>query len=86
MASLKQEQLVTGRINRLYKLAQESDDYATVSFLKWFIDEQVEEEKTVFDMVEKLKRAGDKPDTLLLWTRWPLPANLTTVIKSRSHQ
>ena len=65
-ASLKQEQHVTTSINRLYKLAQESEDYATLSFLKWFIDEQVEEEKTVSDMVEKLRRAGDNPETLIL--------------------
>ena len=65
-ASLQQEQHVTSTINRLYRLALESDDYATVSFLKWFIDEQVEEEKTVTDMIDKLKRAGDNPETLLL--------------------
>ena len=65
-ASLKQEQHATSTINRLYKLALESDDYATVSFLKWFIDEQVEEEKTVSGMIGKLKRAGDNPETLLL--------------------
>ena len=65
-ASLKQEQHVTSTINQLYKLAEESHDYPTVSFLKWFIDEQVEEEKTVSDMIEKLKRAGDNPETLLL--------------------
>jgi ferritin len=68
-ASLKQEQHVTDSINRLYKLAQESDDYATVSFLKWFIDEQVEELKTVSGMIDKLKRASDNPDALLLLDR-----------------
>jgi ferritin len=67
--SLKQEEHVTASINRLYKLAQESDDYATVSFLKWFIDEQVEEVKTVSGMIDKLKRASDNPDALLLLDR-----------------
>ena len=65
-ASLEQEHHVSASINKLYKLAQGSDDFATVSFLKWFIDEQVEEEKTVSDMIEKLKRSGDNPETLLL--------------------
>ncbi|MCB1121771.1 MAG: ferritin [Verrucomicrobiae bacterium] len=65
-ASLKQEQSVTATINKLYKLALETDDFATVSFLKWFVDEQVEEEKIVSDMIEKLKRAGNKVETLLL--------------------
>ena len=68
-ASLEQEQHVTASINRLYKLAQKHDDYATVSFLKWFIDEQVEEIKTVSAMIDKLKRAANKPDALLLLDR-----------------
>lgn len=68
-ASLKQELHVTESINRLYKLAQENDDYATVSFLKWFIDEQVEEVKTVSSMIDKLKRAANNPDALLLLDR-----------------
>lgn len=65
-ASLEQEQAVTASINRLYKIAHECDDYATVSFLKWFVDEQVEEEKAVSDMIEKLGRVGDNPDAMLL--------------------
>ena len=43
-ASLEQEHSVTENIYRLYKLAQDESDFATVSFLKWFVDEQVEEE------------------------------------------
>lgn len=68
-ASLAQEENVTATINNLYKIAHESADYATVSFLKWFVDEQVEEEKSVSDMIEKLKRAGDNPEALLLLDR-----------------
>lgn len=67
--SLKQEQNVTATINNLYKIAHDCADYATVSFLKWFVDEQVEEEKSVGDMIEKLKRAGDNPEALLLLDR-----------------
>lgn len=65
-ASLAQEQAVTKSINQLYKIAHNCDDYATVSLLKWFVDEQVEEEKAVSDMLDKLERAGDNPETLLL--------------------
>ena len=63
--SLAQEQKVTASINSLYKLAHDSADYATVSFLKWFIDEQVEEEKNVSDMIEKLRRAEGNADAML---------------------
>ncbi|MEM9158780.1 MAG: ferritin, partial [Verrucomicrobiota bacterium] len=71
-ASLSQEQDVTRGIHSIYKLAHEEADYATVSFLKWFIDEQVEEEKNVSDMIEKLKRAGDNPETMLLLDRYAM--------------
>lgn len=64
--SLAQEISVTKSIHDLYKLAHQQDDYATVSFLKFFVDEQVEEEKAASDMIDKIKRAGDNPDALLL--------------------
>lgn len=64
--SLEQEQKVTASINQLYKMALDNTDYATVSFLKWFVDEQVEEEKTVSDMIDKLRRAGNNPEAMLL--------------------
>jgi len=65
-ASLAQEMKVTASITNLYKIAHQNDDFATVSFLKWFVDEQVEEEKTVGDMIEKIKRAQGNPDAMLL--------------------
>ncbi|MBC2605906.1 ferritin [Pelagicoccus albus] len=64
--SLAQEKKVTAAINNLYKIAIQTDDFATVSFLKWFLDEQVEEEKNVGDMIEKLKRAEGNPDAMLM--------------------
>ena len=41
---LKHEQKVTGLINKLYELSLAEKDYPTQSLLKWYIDEQVEEE------------------------------------------
>ncbi len=67
--SFAQEKAVTASIHHLYKLAHDNADYATVSFLKWFIDEQVEEEKNVSDMIEKLKRANGNPEAMLLLDR-----------------
>jgi ferritin len=63
------EQLVTGLINGLVKLAREEEDYATESFLKWFIDEQVEEEASASEVVEKLKLAGDRGGGLFMLDR-----------------
>ncbi|MBD5781766.1 ferritin [Pelagicoccus sp. NFK12] len=68
-ASLAQEKKVTASINKLYKIAHSCDDYATVSFLKWFIDEQVEEEKSVGDMIDKLKRAEGNTEAMFMLDR-----------------
>lgn len=56
--SLAHEQSVSTCINRIYELATEYKDYPTMSFLRWFLDEQVEEEKTVNDIIAKLKLVG----------------------------
>lgn len=57
--TLVHEQKVTENINELYALAGKEKDYATQSFLKTFIDEQIEEEETVQLLIDKLKLIGD---------------------------
>lgn len=57
--TLKHEQKVTSLINNLYSIATDEKDYATQSELKWFIDEQVEEEKNAQDIIDTLKLLGD---------------------------
>ena len=52
------EQKVTGMINDLVNLSIEEKDHATNNFLQWFVKEQVEEEATANDVVQKLKLAG----------------------------
>ena len=63
---LKSEQEITKAIHKLYKLAQDEKDYATEVELQWFINEQVEEEKTAGDILQKLTVVGDQPATLLM--------------------
>ena len=46
-AVLKHEQLVTSKINALMDVADEVKDRAAVSFLDWYLKEQVEEESNV---------------------------------------
>ncbi len=58
------ETLVTGWINEIYALAKAENDYATENFLQWFIEEQVEEEATALEIVEKLKMIGENPQGL----------------------
>lgn len=52
----KHEQFVTKRIYTLMDIATEEKEYATISFLKWFVDEQMEEESTFNGLVKKLER------------------------------
>ena len=65
-SALKLEQETTERINRLYALAVEENDFATQSHLKWYVDEQVEEEKNVSEILAMLAMAGDSKGTLLM--------------------
>jgi ferritin len=63
--SYKLEQENTASIHRLFGLAREKNDYATMTHLQWFIDEQVEEEKWCQDHTGLLKRVGDDATALL---------------------
>lgn len=57
--TLKHEEEVTTRFYDLMDIALEEKEHATKSFLQWFIDEQVEEEATVGDMINKIKLVKD---------------------------
>ncbi len=61
------EQMVTSSINKILELAQAEKDHATVSFLQWFVDEQVEEEDQANAIVEKLKMIKDAPGALFMF-------------------
>lgn len=50
------EQSVTKRIYDLSDIAWNEREHATINFLKWFIDEQVEEESTFDSIIQKLRR------------------------------
>ena len=57
-AAYKHEQKVTGMINKLVDLAIKEKDHATEIFLQWFVAEQVEEEATADEVVQKHKLIG----------------------------
>jgi ferritin len=67
--ALEHERKVTAMINDLYGLAIRENDYASQTFLQWFVTEQVEEEKNTGDVVETLKMIGDKSEALFLLDR-----------------
>lgn len=53
--SLAQEKSVTSNIYALVTLASELEEHATLSFLDWFIEEQMEEEKSFRDIIARVK-------------------------------
>lgn len=57
--ALEHEKEVTARIHKLVDQAREVDCKRTLSFLQWFVDEQLEEEVTFSDIVSKFERVGN---------------------------
>lgn len=57
---LKHEQYITGSINDIVEKAIEEKDYTTHSWVQWFVNEQIEEEASVREIMDKLKLVGDK--------------------------
>ena len=64
--SFKHEQFVTGRINELMDHAIKEKEHATASFLKWFVDEQVEEEANFDELLTNVKRVAGSGSGLLM--------------------
>ncbi len=57
---------VTGLINNLVDLAIEEKDHATNNFLQWFVSEQVEEEASANEVIQKLSLAKDNQGALFM--------------------
>lgn len=57
--TLEHERKVTSLINNLYALAEAEHDYATRDQLNWFVKEQVEEEDTARQLIDKFKLIGN---------------------------
>ena len=65
--ALEHEKLVTKSIFNIMKMANEESDFATISFLQWFVNEQVEEEASASQLVTKIKMVSDNPSALYLF-------------------
>lgn len=63
---LEHEEFVTSRINALMDVAEETKDRAAMSFLNWYLKEQVEEEDNVGNVLATLKLIGDDKKALLM--------------------
>jgi len=60
------ETLITSYIHDLVDLAAEERDHASSSLLRWYVDEQVEEEANAQEILDKLKLVGDNGAALFM--------------------
>jgi ferritin len=67
--TLAHEIHVTSLINNLVDVAISVSDHATQSFLKWFVDEQVEEESNVEKILQTLKLINGQGDGIFMMDR-----------------
>lgn len=66
---LKHELQVSNSINDLVHLSLAEKDYATHNFLQWYVNEQIEEERTARNLNDKLELIGDDKSGLYLFDR-----------------
>lgn len=60
------EKCITNAVMEIAKLAEEECDRKTLTFIDWFIEEQVEEEQQVKDIIKRLELFGEDNATLYL--------------------
>ncbi len=65
-AAFKHEQYITGCIHALVKLAREENDFATETFLQWFVTEQIEEENNADTIMQQCRMIGNNSQGLYM--------------------
>ncbi len=68
-SALAHEELVTERFNKLVDLALEERDHSSNNLLQWFVGEQVEEESTLHDIIQRMEMIGEDGTGLYLMDR-----------------
>ena len=63
-AVLVHEQKVTALINNIATIAMQNNDHAFYQFIQMFVKEQVEEEKSATDILQRVKRLDGHPALL----------------------
>lgn len=63
---LEHEKSITASINKIQSLSVKEEDFATMNFLQWFIDEQIEEEENAANILKQLQLIGDNGYGLLM--------------------
>ena len=60
------EKCITESVMKVAKYAEEECDRTTLSFIDWYITEQIEEERNIKDIIKKLELFGDDNASLYL--------------------
>ena len=58
---LEHEQYVTASINEIVAVCEQEKDYTTHNWVQWFVTEQIEEEASANNILDKLNMLGDGP-------------------------
>lgn len=66
---LTHEIAVSESINQIVDLSLTEKDYATLNFLQWYVNEQIEEERLARECNDKLELIGDDKSGLYLFDR-----------------
>ncbi len=64
--ALDHEKKITAMINNIMEAAQNEKDFATTGLMRWFVDEQVEEESSVESIIQQLEMVGDSGSALYI--------------------
>lgn len=65
-ATLEHEKFVTASIRELLELALAEKDFATENLLRWYVNEQVEEEKNATEILQRIDIMGDSKQGLYM--------------------
>ncbi len=65
-ATLEHEKFITASIRELLELSLAEKDYATEGLVRWYVNEQVEEEKNAMDILQTIDLMGDSKQGLFM--------------------
>ena len=65
-AAYAHECYISDKIDELVRIARNENDNATEGFLQWFVNEQVEEEASTSEIVDKFKFVGESKNGLFM--------------------
>ena len=64
--ALNMEISVTESIHRIYNLCRKANDYPTEEFMRWYVNEQIEEEGTAREALGLFDNFGDDPTSIMM--------------------